>query len=102
MLGENYYDSLNDTSFRNTPAPVRKSTAKQDASVVQSTKMGKRRDSTWWCPHCKVGLCVKECFEIYHTQKRYYINDDVTDDNENIADHNSDVESDYHDSNMDV
>ena len=25
----------------------------------------------WWCPNCKVGLCVEGCFRRYHTRLNY-------------------------------
>ena len=31
--------------------------------------MGKRVASMYYCPSCNVGLCVDECFEVYHTKK---------------------------------
>lgn len=30
-----------------------------------------RKDSRWWCAECKVGLCVPQCFEIFHTRVNY-------------------------------
>ena len=30
-----------------------------------------RSDSRYWCPDCGVGLCIKNCFKIYHTVLDY-------------------------------
>lgn len=40
----------------------------QNRCVVCQAK-GKRSDSRYWCPDCKVGLCLVPCHKIYHTQK---------------------------------
>lgn len=31
-----------------------------------------RKESTWWCPDCEVGLCLPDCFKVYHTVAKYY------------------------------
>lgn len=31
----------------------------------------KRKYVTSWCPECQVGLCVGQCFKIYHSQKKF-------------------------------
>ena len=35
---------------------------------VRHRKMGMRRDTRYWCKICQVGLCLEECFEVYHTK----------------------------------
>ena len=31
----------------------------------------KRKDTRYWCSKCGVGLCLLECFEVYHTKIDY-------------------------------
>ena len=38
---------------------------------VRCNAMGKRCDSSYECKKCGVGLCLDECFEIYHTKKNF-------------------------------
>ena len=35
-------------------------------------KKGKRRDSRYFCVKCKVTLCPDECFNVYHSERKYY------------------------------
>ena len=35
-----------------------------------------RYDSRYWCPDCGVGLCMKNCFKVYHTVPGYKREDD--------------------------
>jgi hypothetical protein len=37
---------------------------------VVCQKRGKRKDTTYWCNTCDVGLCV-ECFRDYHTELNF-------------------------------
>ncbi|XP_071439171.1 uncharacterized protein [Hetaerina americana] len=32
---------------------------------------GKRRDTVYWCPDCNTGLCLEDCFKIYHTEQYF-------------------------------
>lgn len=34
-------------------------------------KKGKRKDSSYWCSECKVGLCVTPCFMMFHTLEHF-------------------------------
>jgi len=34
-------------------------------------KKGKRKDSSFWCCECKVGLCVTPCFMMFHTLEHF-------------------------------
>ena len=36
------------------------------------SRQGKRRESTYWCEDCNIGLCVTPCFEKYHTSVQIY------------------------------
>lgn len=31
----------------------------------------KRTETYFWCPKCKVALCIGQCFEVYHSQIDY-------------------------------
>ncbi|CAG2207905.1 unnamed protein product [Mytilus edulis] len=31
----------------------------------------KRKQTIFWCPTCKVALCVPNCFQVYHTRQNY-------------------------------
>ena len=33
--------------------------------------MKKRKDTRYWCAKCGVGVCLLECFEVYHTKLDY-------------------------------
>ena len=35
---------------------------------VRQRKMGMRCDTSYWCKICQAGLCLEECFEVYHTK----------------------------------
>jgi hypothetical protein len=39
--------------------------------AVCCIKMGKRKETCFRCKDCGVGLCLEECFRIYHTQASY-------------------------------
>nr|CAI5817499.1 unnamed protein product [Callosobruchus analis] len=41
--------------------------------VCSHTRIGqkKRRDSTYMCHKCGVGLCVTPCFQVYHEELEY-------------------------------
>ena len=47
-------------------------------------RYNKRKDTRYWCPDCKVGLCFPACFKRYHTIKDYEKND---------SDNDSDIDS---------
>jgi hypothetical protein len=34
-------------------------------------KQGKRKETVFWCPDCKAGLCVEGCFKTYHTKLNF-------------------------------
>ena len=33
--------------------------------------MKKRKNTRYWCSKCGMGLCLVECFEVYHTKLDY-------------------------------
>lgn len=40
--------------------------------IVSQNKNNKRKDTTYMCVKCNIGLCPAPCFEIYHTQNKYF------------------------------
>uniref|UniRef100_A0A1B6MM41 PiggyBac transposable element-derived protein 4 C-terminal zinc-finger domain-containing protein n=1 Tax=Graphocephala atropunctata TaxID=36148 RepID=A0A1B6MM41_9HEMI len=57
---------------RPTPTPEGQTRKLQrKCFVCANTKLQpkKRKDTTFECPECKVGLCVYPCFETFHTKK---------------------------------
>ncbi|XP_021914858.1 uncharacterized protein LOC110827459 isoform X8 [Zootermopsis nevadensis] len=48
--------------------PTRKKAKPTRRCAVCCKRTGKRKETSFWCQDCKVGLCLKECFKIYHTQ----------------------------------
>jgi len=37
-------------------------------NINNSIRIRERKDTVWWCPDCKVPLCMPECFKLYHTE----------------------------------
>ena len=61
------------TSLRHHPVPVGHKVGMQKRCRVCLLNK-KRKDTTKMCGICKVPLCVREnCFEVYHTQRRYWV-----------------------------
>jgi hypothetical protein len=59
---------------------LRKVAPKSDKSKPQSmcvlcSKHGKKNTSVYCCQICDVGLCLEDCFELYHTMLNYWGND---------------------------
>ena len=55
---------------------IRKVTPKTEKSKPQRrcvvcTKHGKKKTTVYCCQECDVGLCLEECFELYHTKLHY-------------------------------
>ena len=51
------------------PATEKKKVAQRACYVCKHTsrRPTKRRDTRYWCPECKVALCIIPCFKEYHT-----------------------------------
>ncbi|PSN39794.1 hypothetical protein C0J52_19451 [Blattella germanica] len=47
------------------PATGKKEKPQKRCIVCQ--KKGKRKESIYWCPDCKAGLCLETCFKVFHT-----------------------------------
>ena len=43
----------------------------KDAAAAGPSRSVARR-TIWWCPVCKVALCFKPCFKVYHTKENYW------------------------------
>ena len=48
-----------------------KSNSRCQRRCIVCNQRGKRRDTRYWCPDCQVGLCLEDCFKIYHTIRDY-------------------------------
>ena len=55
------------------PGTDRKAKGQRTCHVCAHTTNGQQRRKlvTTWCPECKVGLCLGNCFKIYHTKKSF-------------------------------
>ena len=40
-------------------------------NCVRCYAMKKQKDTRYWCSKCGLGLCLLECFEVYHTKLDY-------------------------------
>jgi len=45
--------------------------SKPQRRYVSCSKHGKKKTSVYCCQICDVGLCLEECFELYHTKLNY-------------------------------
>lgn len=69
------FDRLAAVNFmeRHSPANVPQTGVRKKGQrichVCSSRGERKRKYVTTWCPECKVGLCIGDCYEIYHTRK---------------------------------
>ena len=57
LIGRHFPDYCPATE--KNPKPTRK--------CAQCRKNNIRKQSSYWCPDCEVGLCVSPCFKIWHT-----------------------------------
>lgn len=68
LLGRHFVDKIPPTEKKAHPTRVCKVCT--DKSKAVTGKSG-RKETSWWCSVCEVGLCVPECFKIYHTKANY-------------------------------
>jgi len=61
-------ERLQGRHFPSTVPPTSKKVKPQRKCLVCQNKYNKRKDTTYMCIKCDVGLCPVPCFEIYHTQ----------------------------------
>lgn len=55
-------------TFRNCKVCYEKARATGTSAAACKTK---RKQTSVWCPDCKVALCLNPCFRVYHTQENY-------------------------------
>ncbi|XP_047105214.1 piggyBac transposable element-derived protein 4-like [Schistocerca piceifrons] len=51
--------------------PTEKKSKPTKRCSVCCKKMVKRKETSFWCKDCGVGLCFEDCFKIYHTQNSF-------------------------------
>jgi len=61
---------LSDRHFPTTVSPTSKKINPQRRCYVCQKLKNKRKDTTFMCKECDVGLCPVPCFEIYHTNNK--------------------------------
>lgn len=66
------FHCLQGRHFPSTVPPTLKKAKPQRRCLVCQNKYNKRKDTTYMCMKCDVGLCPVPCFEIYHTQEKYF------------------------------
>jgi hypothetical protein len=67
---------LKERHFPDTIPPTPCKACPTKRCVVCCSKVGPdgkkvRRETTFWCADCKVGLCPTSCFRTYHTERHY-------------------------------
>ncbi|KAL4125857.1 hypothetical protein QTP88_010097 [Uroleucon formosanum] len=65
-------ERLQERHFPSMVPPASKKSIPQRRCTVCQNKFNKRKDTTYKCIKCDVGLCPVPCFEIYHTQEKYF------------------------------
>jgi len=66
----NTVSRLTERHFLRKVAPKTEKSKPQKRCVVGS-KHGKKKTSVYCCQICDVGLCLEDCFELYHTKLNY-------------------------------
>ena len=51
-----------------TKLPATPHKRRAQRACVRCTKIGRRRDTRYWCMQCGVALCLENCFQVYHTE----------------------------------
>jgi len=62
---------LTDRHFPSTVPPTSKKANPQRRCFVCQKLKNKRKDTTFMCKECDVGLCPAPCFEVYHTNNKF-------------------------------
>lgn len=52
--------------------PTPPKTKPQRKCIVRQNKQNKRKDTTFMCVKCNVGLSPSPCVEVYYTQNKYF------------------------------
>ena len=69
QASDNTIPRLTERNFLRKVAPkTEKSNSKR---CVVCSKYGKKKTSVYCCQVCDVGLCLEDCFELYHTKLNY-------------------------------
>ena len=74
QASDNTVPQLTERYFLRKVAPKTEKSKPQTRCVVRS-KPGKKKTSVYFCQICEVGLCLEDCFELYHTKLNYWGND---------------------------
>ena len=68
FLGRHFADRIPPNDKKAHPTRVCKICSEKSKN---STGKRERKETVWWCPDCKVPLCMPECFKLYHTKQNY-------------------------------
>ena len=68
LLGTHFADRIPPADKKAHPTSVCKICSEKSKN---STGKRERKETVWWCPDCKVPLCMPECFKLYHTKLNY-------------------------------
>jgi hypothetical protein len=64
-------DRLTARHFIERIPPTDKKAKPTKRCPVCCKKTGKRKETSYWCKDCGVGLCFENCFRIYHTEANF-------------------------------
>ena len=70
QASDNTFPWLTKRRFLRKVSPKTEKLKSQRRCVVCS-KHGKKKTSVYCCQICDVGLCLEDCFELYHTKLNY-------------------------------
>ena len=70
QASDNTVPRLTERHFLRNVAPKTEKSKLQRKCVVCS-KHGKKKTSVYYCQICDVGLCLEDCFELYHMKLNY-------------------------------
>ena len=68
LLGTHFADRIPPADKKAHPTSVCKICSEK---CKNSTGKRERKETEWWCPDCKVPLCMPECIKLYHTKLNY-------------------------------
>jgi len=74
QASDNTVPRLTERHFLRKSAPKTEKSKPQRRCVVCS-KHVKKKTSVYYCQICDVGLCLEDCFELYHMKLNYWGND---------------------------
>jgi hypothetical protein len=50
---------------------IKKKAKPTKGCAVCCKKTGGRKETSFWCKYCEVGLCLENCFRVYHTEANF-------------------------------